>query len=417
MLTIGIDDTDSEKGLCTTYLAAVLMDRLRGLGRLTGLPRLVRLNPCARFKTRGNAAIAFSLETEREEEVREIALSTLLELSDLSGENTNPGMVIAREVTPEMTGFYRRAVTEILEIGEAQELIRDLDLWHRGFKKQRGLIGALAAVGADFPDHTYELIAYRQPRRWSAPRQIEPQSVWQADEDTYPHTWDTVDHANCRIVFAPHSPDPVLFGIRGDDPEAIFRAFDQISSEAPERVVLYLTNQGTDAHILTPKEDGEMIEDQSYRLRGTVAKMPRYIAGGHVFFTLNLGGASLDCAAFEPTKGFRKLVRSLMPGDEVEVYGALRGGTVNLEKIEVLTLANRMTEEAPLCPVCGRRMKSAGRNQGYRCKRCKTRRDAPSRRQEIRDLETGLYEVPPCARRHLSKPLVRLHGDKIHKSR
>ena len=30
---IGIDDTDSEKGLCTTYLAAVLMERLAAFGR------------------------------------------------------------------------------------------------------------------------------------------------------------------------------------------------------------------------------------------------------------------------------------------------------------------------------------------------------------------------------------------------
>ncbi|NYT02096.1 MAG: DUF1743 domain-containing protein, partial [Methanosarcinales archaeon] len=401
MLTIGIDDTDSEKGLCTTYLAAVLMDRLEGLGHLVGLPRLVRLNPCARFKTRGNAAIAFSLETEREEEVREVALSTLLELSDLSGENTNPGMVIAREVSPEMTEFYRRAVTEILEIREARELIQELGLWHRGFKKQRGLIGALAAVGADFPDHTYELIAYREPGRWGVPRQIDTPSVWEADAETYPHTWDTVDHASRRIVFAPHSPDPVLFGIRGDDPEAISRAFNLITSETPERMALYRTNQGTDAHILNP--DGEELrENRSYRLRGTVAGAPRDIAGGHVFFSLEREGQTLECAAFEPTKGFRRLVRALVPGDRVEVYGALRSGTVNLEKLEVHELAASMVEEAPICPVCGRRMKSAGKGQGYRCRRCRTREEALTRRPAPRDVETGLYEVPPCARRHLS---------------
>ena len=34
-----------------------------------------------------------------------------------------------------------------------------------------------------------------------------------------------------------------------------------------------------------------------------------------------------------------------------------------------------------------------------------------------RDLETGFYEVPPCARRHLSKPLLRMNGEKVHPSR
>ena len=71
---IGIDDTDSERGLCTTYLAAVLMDRLQPLGEIVGRPRLIRLNPCARFKTRGNAALAFQIESQRAGEVKDTAL-------------------------------------------------------------------------------------------------------------------------------------------------------------------------------------------------------------------------------------------------------------------------------------------------------------------------------------------------------
>ena len=77
---IGIDDTDSERGLCTTYLAAVLMERLKPLGEVVGRPKLIRLNPCARYKTRGNAALSFRLDSDRSDEVRELALKTLLEL-------------------------------------------------------------------------------------------------------------------------------------------------------------------------------------------------------------------------------------------------------------------------------------------------------------------------------------------------
>ena len=65
-------------------------------------------------------------------------------------------------VYPEMKDFYRRAVTEILEIEEAREILDEEGIWYRGFKKGRGLIGALAAVGADLEDYTYELIAYRE---------------------------------------------------------------------------------------------------------------------------------------------------------------------------------------------------------------------------------------------------------------
>lgn len=418
MLTIGIDDTDSERGLCTTYLAAVLMERLRPFGTIAGLPRLVRLNPCARYKTRGNAAIAVTIETERPDEAKETAIKTLLELSDIQGKNTNPGLVIAEEVTPSMRTFYRRALTEILEIREAREILDSEEIWHLGLKKGRGLIGALAAAAATLDDRTYELIAYRERRRWGTPRVLDAESVWRADAATYPSTWDSVDRTNGRIVFSPHSPDPVLFGIRGDDTDAIERAFHAIVSEPPERMVLYVTNQGTDAHILDG-DIGSTTDDRSYRLRGRVASVPRTIEGGHVFFTLcSLSGASeIVCAAFEPTKQLRDVVRSLMPGDEIEVLGAVRSGTLNLEKLDILDLTQASNIEPPLCPECGRRMKSAGRRQGYRCRRCRTRAERPVARAIQRDLEPGLYEVPPSARRHLSKPLVRTKDTRAHPSR
>ena len=413
---IGIDDTDSERGLCTTYLAAVLMDRLQPLGEIVGRPRLIRLNPCARFKTRGNAALAFQIESQRAGEVKDTALKTLLQLSDLSGANTNPGLVIADEVTDEMAAFYRRAVTEILEIDEARGLLDEEGVWYRGFKKGRGLIGALAAVGADLPDFTYELIAYRERQRWGRPRRIDRASVWRADALTYPRTWDSVDHHNDRIVFAPHSADPVLFGIRGSDIPAIEEAFQCIESEPAERSVLFQTNQGTDAHILEGPI-GQVRDSQSYRLRGTVTEPARPIAGGHLFFPLEKSSERINCAAFEPTKNFRSTIRELAPGDELEVFGSVRDGTLNLEKINILHLSERKSLAAPPCPLCGKRMESAGRGQGYRCRRCKTRATGPVSQSTPCRLEPGYYEVPPCARRHLSKPLVRMDGERVHPSR
>ena len=226
------------------------MERLKPLGMIVGLPKLIRLNPCARYKTRGNAALAFELESDRPKEVEDVAIKTVLELSDFSGMNTNPGLVIAPQVTAKMKAFYWRAVTEILEVKDAKKLLDEERTWHKGFKKGRGLIGALAAVGAVLPDFTYELIAYRERQQWGTKRRIDEKSVWKADALTYPRTWDTVDHYNNRIVFAPHSKDPVLFGIRGSEPQAISEALQTIKSEPVERYVLYKTNQGTDAHIL-----------------------------------------------------------------------------------------------------------------------------------------------------------------------
>jgi len=418
MITIGVDDTDSEEGLCTTYLAAVMMDRLSSLGEIKGLPRLVRLNPCVQFKTRGNAAIAFTFETDQPEKAKEVALKTLMELSDFSGPKTNPGLVVAEKVPSELSSFYRRALDEVLEVKEADEIIERCGLWSRGFKNRQGLIGALAAVGAEFPDRTFELLAYREPGRWGTPREIDEESVWRADELTYPATWDTVDHHNRKVVFAPHSKDPVLFGIRGEDPESLLSALKTIRSEPFERMVIYKTNQGTDAHI-SRGEIGGIAENRSYRLRGLVAKEPEAIEGGHLFFPLvsEDGKGSINCAAFEPTKNFRDLARALAPGDLIEVYGAVKKRTLNIEKMEVVRLAERTALVAPICPTCKRRMKSAGRGQGYRCRRCGTRAEEKMVAVIPREIETGFYEVPPCARRHLSKPLVRMRDGNVHPSR
>lgn len=418
MITIGVDDTDSEEGLCTTYLAAVMMERLASLGEIEGFPKLVRLNPCVQFKTRGNAAIAFSLETDRPEEAKEIALKTLMELSDFSGPKTNPGLVVAEKVPEELTRFYRRALDEVLEVREAEEIIERHGLWSRSFKNRRGLIGALAAIGAEFPDETYELLAYRRPERWGTPREIDEESVWRADELTYPGTWDTVDHHNKKVVFAPHSKDPVLFGIRGKDPKSVLSALKTIRSEPFERMVVYRTNQGTDVHI-NEGEIAGVVESRSYRLRGVVAKEAEAIEGGHLFFPLQSedGRCFISCAAFEPTKNFRDLVRALVPGDVIEVYGAVKKRTLNIEKMEIIGLAERKAREVPLCPQCGRRMKSAGRGQGYRCKKCKTKAEGKVVFDLKRDIEPGFYEVPPSARRHLSKPLIRMKGENVHPSR
>jgi len=52
-------------------------------------------------------------------------------------------------------------------------------------------------------------------------------------------------------------------------------------------------------------------------------------------------------------------------------------------------------------------MKSIGKDKGYRCKKCHTKSDDVSKIPIPRDIQTGYYEVPMCAKRHLSKPFVR----------
>ena len=416
-MIIGIDDTDSNEGMCTTYMGALLLDELQAYGTVETLPLLVRLNPTIPYKTRGNAAVALKLKTDSPEKVIAHVLSRIEELARMECEKTNPGVVFILEkdyenLRPVLRSFLEEAVRDVIEIQKAKNLISKLEISSKGFKNGRGLIGALAACGAMLNpedwDHTFEHLAYRQKEKWGTPREIEKESFFEADRETYPETWDTVDLANRLVVCVPHSADPVLFGIRGKTPEIVTKAAGMIRAEPLERFVVYRTNQGTDMHLLPATNIVEVQDTHSYRLEGTVFAVPKTISGGHVFFPIRDGkGDEINCAAFEPTKNFRGLVRKLIPGDKVVLSGSVTSRTLNIEKIEIKKLAPLYIEENPECPDCEKHMKSAGKGQGFRCKKCGAQALSKIRHEVERDIKTGLYEVPPCARRHLAKPLVR----------
>ncbi len=412
-MIIGLDDTDSKDGMCTTYLLAVLIEKLNAYGTVKDYPLLIRLNPNIKYKTRGNAALAMELELKDRndaQKVMELVIETVEKMAVFSEENTNPGIVFIGNPTPglknDLSEFSLRAVQDVLEIRDAKELLIRHEISHKGYKNERGLIGALAAAGfslCGLSDHTYELIAYREHQKWGSLREIDQGTVWSADAATRPATWDTVDIDNKRIVFAPHSPDPILFGIRGKNEEAVRKAFSMIKSEPVERHIVYKTNQNTDMHLINAKIQ-DVGNDRSYILSGIVSKSPRTITGGHTIFGLSENGTHIECAAFEPTKGFRSIIRELMIGDEVTVFGSVKEKTLNLEKIKVNRL-NMAQLRNPVC--CEKRMKSMGKGQGFRCEKCGAINKERVIEKLPRNISAGFYEVPPCARRHLSKPLVR----------
>lgn len=423
---VGIDDTDSrEAGMCTTYAAALLAERLRDRGDAVHRVCLVRLNPAVEYKTRGNAALA--VHTDAPVDAAFAAARALVDDRAVVGDpRTNPGVVAldaAPDAVPEQVAtFAGRAVREVLARERARGLLADLDAtgtvearrgtWGDG----RGLVGALAAVGAWRAWHatgltpTYERLVYRPRERCGTGRDVDVESVFAADRAS-PTVWDTVDRGEGEAVCVPHTPGPVLYGIRGDDPAACRRVAAAIDAEPAERARTFVTNQGTDAHLhdgtLPTARDG-----RAYRLDGVVTSTPETRRGGHVFFDLRGHDgdtddpATLACAAFEPTKRFRDRVRDLRVGDRVTVCGEVGEGTLKLEKFAVRDLA-RTERVTPDCPACGRSMSSAGRGQGYRCRDCGTTAPGKVEREVPRTLEPGWYEVPPCARRHIAKPLVR----------
>lgn len=114
--------------------------------------------------------------------------------------------------------------------------------------------------------------------------------------------------------------------------------------------------------------------------------------------------------AYEPSKEFRMLFDHLIPGDRIRVMGELRDQprTLNAEKVHVISLADDFVKISnPVCPSCGKRMKSIGKDEGYRCRECHTRSRDVSTVKRTRWVVPGWYEPPAAARRHLSRPLKR----------
>jgi len=419
---IGLDDTDSTRGGCTTYIAALLVERLETLGaNFNDYPSLVRLNPNVPWKTRGNGALCLRIDCDEtlEGKAKESVVALVEELSDLAFKGTDPGIVFLSkpEVPEEIKAFTQNAITGIATLKEATRLIRKFGGEALGFNTCRGIIGALAAVGETFDgDHTYEVIAYRTPEHIGTKRRVDRASIFEMDRATQPFTFNNVDQEKQRVIITPRGPDPILFGVRGETPEIVKKAFGLIKPlEKVERWVIFRTNQGTDAHLKRAATLSELEHYTSIIARGVVSRNPWVVPLRHVLFSIRDASGEVDCAAYEPTGSLRKIAKELAVGDVVEVYGAVRmpsGGkalTVNLEKINVLSLASKETYQNPVCRECGKRLESMGKGQGFRCKKCGTRFEnaVKAKIAEERKLKTGLYVTSPRSQRHLTKPLWR----------
>ena len=107
-----------------------------------------------------------------------------------------------------------------------------------------------------------------------------------------------------------------------------------------------------------------------YRVRGTVTGRRETGTGGHVSFSIRDSGAEVRCMAYEPTKNFREIIRALVPGDTIIAVGSYKKGSINLEKICLVVPARDIRTQPPLCTACNKRMTSAGKDKGYKCRKC-----------------------------------------------
>lgn len=426
-LHIGIDSTDSPQTGCTTYVCANIVEIL--LERKTEFidyPNLIRLNPNIPWKTRGNAATCIRVKIKREEleEVKEETIKTVMKLSDLAHEKASPGIVFyTEEKIPKILRQYsKKAIREIVTMKKAEKIIGKINAEAIKIRGGLGIIGALAAIGETLTqDHTYELITYRTKQNWGKPRKIDRKSVFKMDDETKPLTFNNVDYETGRILITPRGPDPVLYGVRGENPEILLKAMKTIKVYEPvERWVIYRTNQGTDTHFKKITKINQIKPYHSIILKAKVASKPVTIRGGHVIFKVTDGTNEIDCAVYEPTTPLTHVARQLIKGDLVKIYGSAKPTlkakiTVNIEKIAILKLTPLIEQKNPKCPNCGKTLKKQGKNKGYKCIKCgyKTRQQLPKTIRIIpRKILEGLYSPPPKAHRHLTKPPIRIGQEK-----
>ena len=422
IIHFGFDDTDSTKGGCTTYLAALLIEKLEEFDvQFVDYPSLIRLNPNVPWKTRGNGALClrFKYDADFEEEIKEAVIDLWEINSAIKEKGTDPGIVFfkSQEIPEELKLFAKKAETSIVTLKEALALIKKFGAEALGFNSCRGIIGSLAAIGETLDnDYTYELIAYREPQNWGSKRKVDESSIFEMDKLLRPYTFNNVDEETGRVIITPRGPDPIFFGIRGETAETVKKAYELVKPFEPVgRWVIFRSNQGTDAHLKRAEALNKIEPYSSVIVKGVVSQNPYIVPLRHVIFSIKDDSAEVDCAAYEPTGSLRKIAKELIIGDCVEVYGAAHKATqskpltINLEKINIIALNAKILRENPLCSKCKKHLKSMGKSQGFRCEKCGERFAHLLKNESIvpRVLKTGLYLTSTRSQRHLTKPLRR----------
>jgi tRNA(Ile2)-agmatinylcytidine synthase len=419
---IGLDDTDSQLGGCTTFLASEIVRILvENCTTFLDYPNLVRLNPNIPWKTRGNGAVSLRFEAENPEHVYNSVCSLI---SKIPGNGANPGAVIfsGSRVFEDIAAFSKQALSEVVSFRKALQLINKYNMRFFSLGNSMGLIGALAAIGGTLEgDHTYELIAYRAKENWGSKRRLKAESVIEMSDKTFPYTYNNYDPETKRVLIAPHGPDPVLFGIRGETPTYVINASHMIKvSEPVDRYLVFRSNQGTGLHLVHPLNLGCLKAYSSGHAIASVSQRPWIGQGGHVYLGIKNEEGKSPCAVYEPAGSLRRLVLDLIPGDVIEIGGGIRKRTrkhptiINVEYVKVIGLVDDFRYYNPVCIICSWRMASQGRKGGYKCRHCGHEDKSATRisTRLPRLIRKGLYLPPPRAQRHLTKPLQRYGFEK-----
>jgi len=415
---IGLDDTDTLSGGCTTYEFHSLIEELSKLSKggspwsIPKDPRLVRLWPFASKRTRGNAALALKIEPmEGKEECLLEFLDTwykslkqrISELEVIQSHHSErrqyppePCLIYLQNQYPD---FYWSAVRGNVLFDDAKKIVMSDEnsrIWGSE-GKMSGLIGSLAAISwTGSNDFTWELTAYRLKKNMNLERKICLESV-ESMSKRFPETILNRDPTSEKPLISPNTPCPVLYGIRSENEKEAELAHDYLQSfdenEGYSSFQIWRTNQATGDHIKNTFE-------------GLLKSRPKILKGGHVLLEVELiiqEPCIETLIAFEESGDVKKLANNLTEGDKIRWQGLkCPSGEIHLERLKLIEGVVRKRER-PICE-CGKRYESSGKNQPLRC----TCGNTFARLWIGEKIELNEWKEPnPSNRRHLSKPLNR----------
>ncbi|MEC8632849.1 MAG: DUF1743 domain-containing protein [Candidatus Thermoplasmatota archaeon] len=389
---LGLDDTDSLAGGCTTEVFDTLLRHLP-VGASTGVPRLVRLWPFAQRRTRGNAALAVEIHTnDIDGLLGHLDTWWADHLAPLRGK-MEPSLVSDRDQFPASPGMvwfdqppppsvYFDSVRSHVSIDSLPEPTR---AWGG-----HGRIGATAAVAWPALSCTWEAIAWRLEGEDHRPRRVDVASL--AVVDGWPDTFLSRDPRKGTNLIAPRGNSPVLFGLRATSFETAERGCQRLlegsGTEQVDRWRVFQTNQASGDHL-----------GPEWTL--TVERVDVHPTRKHA--TVLCGDVSVR--AYAEGGPVNALARWLMPGDEISVAGLTDAdGMIHAERLKIEAWVPR-AQQRPRCPDCDVRMKSMGTNQGLRCPKCKLRSEDAWVEVEAHPPHRSWVEPPASARRHLARPL------------
>ena len=416
ILHIGIDDTDSPKGMCTTFLSYKIVKFLEKQKiEFVDYPSLIRFNPNIPWKTRGNGAVRLTIKTRNPNKIKKEIIQFITNYSDTKN-GANPGLVFFQDqsIPQSFHKFSRLALWKLISRKTAKDFISNnkIDSFYLG--NGQGLVGAIGAIGYKFSDHTFELLCYRKKSQFGKKRKINKHSVKKMQSITFPETYNSFDNENDRVLITPHGPDPVFYGIRGESVKSVVLASTMVDTdEKLDGYMVFKSNQGTADHLKNELQVNDLKPYTSGFLVGKVCSKPVTEQGGHVFFSIQVGDRKIRCGVYKQTK-ITKTAQDLIPGDKICLGGGIRKASKNYERVlnveflDVIKLEKNILLTNPTCKTCNKKMKSKGNRQGFECFRCGNKSFSKSSLEIPRKIQRKLYLPAISAHRHLTRPYQRL---------